>query len=88
MPLPLDQDAAADVLLALSLYHSRAGRSPSIQELSADLDMPRTTLHHRLTVLKGQGLLRWEPGQPRTLVLTPAGKRLLAAVKRSWALRT
>jgi DNA-binding IclR family transcriptional regulator len=82
MPLPLGPDAAADLLRALAGYHTQAGRSPSIQELAASMGLPRTTLHHRLTVLRRQGLLRWEPGQPRTLVITPAGIRVLRAATR------
>jgi DNA-binding IscR family transcriptional regulator len=82
MPEPLGRDAATDVLRALAAYHTRAGRAPSIQELSDAMDMPRTTLYHRLTVLKRAGLLRWEPGMPRTLILTRPGRRLLAGTPR------
>lgn len=85
MPPPLTQDAAADVLLALALSHRQNGRSPSIRELAGDMGIPRTTLHHRLTVLEDQGLLRWEHGMPRTLVLTQTGKWLLTTAKRAWA---
>jgi DNA-binding IclR family transcriptional regulator len=77
MPAPLNTETALDVLLALALYQGRSRRSPSIQELAGDMGVPRTTLHHRLAVLKGRGLVAWESGQPRTLVITPDGDRLL-----------
>lgn len=85
MPGPLTQSAAADVLQALALNHRRNGRSPSIRELADDMGIPRTTLHHRLTVLQRQGLLLWEHGEPRTLVLTRAGKKFMRSAKQAEA---
>lgn len=77
MPLPLPRKVLLQTLQALDDYDHDTGRAPSVQELAGNMGLSRTTVHHRLEVLRRYGLVTWVDGQARTLVLTLEGEQVL-----------
>lgn len=49
-------------------FGRREGYPPSYREIAEELGLAVSTVSYHLSVLQGEGFLRREPGQPRTII--------------------
>ncbi|GMX64559.1 hypothetical protein Elgi_38280 [Paenibacillus elgii] len=58
------------ILFAINLYMKKYNYSPSVREIGSMVGLKSVSaLHRHLEILKGKGLIMWEPSKPRTLRL-------------------
>jgi len=59
----------AQTLDAVRAHRDRTGIAPTRLELGKALGRSESAVHDSLIALKRQGVLAWDPGRPRTLVV-------------------
>ena len=74
---PLTEQQAS-VLAAISSFQREHGYSPTVREIQelTGASSP-SNIHDRLRVLREKRLVTWVEDSPRTLVLTPRGRKAL-----------
>lgn len=59
------------ILSAINEYMKEHSYSPSVREIGSMVGLRSVSgLHRHLEILRGKGLIIWEPSKPRTLRLT------------------
>jgi len=67
------------ILAFVEAFVSRNGYSPTLDEVAGDVGLvAKSSARRHLNVLRGDGLVDWQEGRPRTLRLTPGGSSFLA----------
>lgn len=60
----------ADILAFIHAYTRTYRHPPTLREIAESCGCAIGTIQHHLAKLKAQGALTWQPGIPRTIVLT------------------
>ena len=67
-------DRTAQILAYIAQYRDEHGYPPSLKEIADGCEISSTSVvRYWLDRLQAAGRLTWQPGQSRTLRLTPAG---------------
>jgi SOS-response transcriptional repressor LexA len=67
------------ILAFVEAFVSRNGYSPTLDEVAGDVGLiAKSSARRHLKIMRGDGLVDWQEGCPRTLRLTPGGSSFLA----------
>lgn len=72
------------ILIFINDYLTENHYPPSTREIGKAIDLKSTsTVHDHLHVMKHRELITFEPQYPRTISITPKGKKVLKELKSS-----
>jgi repressor LexA len=77
----LNEAICLETLRAVANLSAKLGYPPSLREIGAELGIATVSgVHYRVDGVKTRGWVTQPHGQPRSLVITPAGQKALRKV--------